>query len=67
MPGEWPAETVMTVTLEDRGSRTAMTVREEGHPPRRWRRSPSLGLRQSIDKLADYLEAAEETPTGPPE
>jgi uncharacterized protein YndB with AHSA1/START domain len=66
MPGDWPAETVMTVTLEDRGSRTAMTVREEGTPAEMAAFS-ELGLRQSIDKLADYLEAAEETPTGPPE
>ncbi len=66
MPGDWPAETVMTVTLEDRGGRTAMTVREEGTPAEMAAFS-ELGLRQSIDKLADYLEAAAEAPAGPPE
>ena len=32
LPGDWPPEVVMTVTLEERDGRTMMTVREEGIP-----------------------------------
>ena len=71
LPGDWPAEILLTVTVEDRGGRTAMTVREDGIPAEMAALS-ELGLRQSIDKLADYLETAAvgptgEAPTGPPE
>ena len=56
MAGDWPAEVVMTVVLEERDGRTAMTVREEGIPEE-MRGPGEQGLRESIEKLAEYLEA----------
>ena len=55
MPGDWPAENVMTVTFEERDGRTAVAVREEGIPEEM--RGPSEeGMRESFEKLADYLK-----------
>ncbi len=55
VPGDWPPETVLTVTLEERDGRTAMTVREEGVPE--VMRGPNEeGMREALDKLAEYLE-----------
>jgi len=56
LPGDWPAEVVMTVTLEERDGKTAMTVREEGIP-KEMRGPGEAGLKESVDKLAEYLEA----------
>jgi len=57
MPGDWPAENVMTVTFEERDGRTAVAVREEGIPEEM--RGPSeAGMRESFEKLADYLKKA---------
>jgi uncharacterized protein YndB with AHSA1/START domain len=72
LPGDWPEATVLAVTLEDRNGRTAMTVQEEGVPAEMAALS-ELGMRQTLDKLADYLETASaeermaEAPTGPPD
>ncbi len=56
LPGDWPPETVMTVTLEERDGGTALTVRENGIPEE-MRDLAAIGMRQSLDKLAVYLEA----------
>lgn len=56
LPGDWPPETVMTVTLKERDGGTALTVRDEGIPEE-MRALAELGMRQSLDKLAGYLEA----------
>lgn len=58
MPGDWPEEVVMTVTLDERDGGTAMTVREEGVPAE-IRGPGEEELRESIDKLAEYLETGE--------
>jgi uncharacterized protein YndB with AHSA1/START domain len=57
VPGDWPDETVLSVTLEERGGRTRMTVREEGVPE--VMRGPNeQGMGEALDKLAEYLETA---------
>jgi len=55
VPGDWPPETVLTVTLEERDGRTGMTVREEGVPG--VMRGPNEeGMGEALDRLAEYLE-----------
>lgn len=56
MSGNWPPEVIMTVTLEEQDGRTAMTVRKEGIP-KEMRGPGEASMRESIDKLAEYLEA----------
>jgi len=56
LPGDWPAGTVMTVTLEEREGRTVLTVREDGIP-KEMRAPAEAGMRASVDRLAEYLEA----------
>jgi uncharacterized protein YndB with AHSA1/START domain len=56
MPDGWPPEVVMTVVLEERDGTTAMTVREEGIPEE-MRGPGEQGLRECVDKLAEYQEA----------
>lgn len=54
VPGDWPAETVLSVTLEESGGRTAMTVREAGVPE--VMRGPNeQGMGEALDRLAEYL------------
>lgn len=54
VPGDWPLETVLSVTLEERDGRTGMTVREEGIPE--VMRGPNEeGMREALDRLAEYL------------
>ena len=54
VPGDWPAETVLSVTLVERDGGTGMTVREEGIPE--VMRGPNEeGMREALDKLAEYL------------
>jgi len=55
VPGDWPLETVLSVTLEERDGRTGMTVREEGIPE--VMRGPNEeGMREALEKLAEYLK-----------
>ncbi len=56
VPGDWPPETVLSVTLEERDGGTWMTVREEGVPG--VMRGPNEeGMGEALDKLAEYLKA----------
>jgi uncharacterized protein YndB with AHSA1/START domain len=56
VPGDWPLETVLSVTLVERGGRTGMTVREEGVPE--VMRGPNEdGMEEALDKLAEYLKS----------
>jgi len=58
MPGDWPMETLVTVTLEDDHGRTRMTLRQSGMPAG----SPSgagAGWKQAFDKLAGSLRNLE--------
>lgn len=56
VPGDWPPETVLSVTLEECDGRTAMTVREVGIPE--IMREPNEGgMGEALDKLAEYLKS----------
>jgi uncharacterized protein YndB with AHSA1/START domain len=57
MPGEWPAEIMVTVTLENiEDGKTKLTVREEGVPGVIVELA-GLGWNQQLDKLAETLTA----------
>jgi|GEM_PF-725285 len=66
MPGDWPDESVMTVTFDERDGGTVVTVRSEGIPEEM--REPSkAGMRESLDKLAEYLETGTVQATAAPD
>ena len=54
LSGDWPAAVIMTVALEEWDGATVMTIREEGIPEE-MREPGEAGLRESVDKLAEYL------------
>lgn len=54
MPGEWPEEMLVTVTFEDVGGKTKLTLLHEGHPAEIFEMA-ELGWNQSLDKLAASL------------
>ena len=53
MEEDFPLELQVTVTLEDQGSTTAMTLRHAGFPPGPLVEMTSAGWNQSFDKLAE--------------
>ncbi len=54
MPGDWPLEKLVTVTLEElAGNKTKMTLRHAGIPMGKMREMAVAGWSQSFDKLAD--------------
>jgi uncharacterized protein YndB with AHSA1/START domain len=55
MPGEWPTELLVTVTFEDLGGKTKMTLRHVGLPAGEMSEQTGAGWNQSFDKLADSL------------
>jgi uncharacterized protein YndB with AHSA1/START domain len=55
LPGEWPPELVVTVTLEDEKGKTRMTLRHHGMPPGTMSEMAGAGWNGSFDKLADSL------------
>ncbi len=60
MSGDWPLEMLVTVTFEDLDGKTRLTIRHSGvgavEP--RDRGDLEQGWTESLDKLAEYLEAA---------
>jgi uncharacterized protein YndB with AHSA1/START domain len=58
MPADIPLEMLVTVTLEDLGGRTRMTVRHEGLPAGEMTDGANAGWNESFDKLAESLAAA---------
>lgn len=58
VPGDLPAETLVTVTFEDDGPRTRMTLRHAGMPAGTHSEMASEGWNQSFDKLAASLQAS---------
>jgi len=56
MEGDFPAEMVVTVTFEDVGGKTKMTLRHEGMPASETS-GANEGWNQSFDKLAEMLAA----------
>jgi uncharacterized protein YndB with AHSA1/START domain len=58
MTGDVPTEMLITVTFEDQGGKTKMTLRHEGLPAGEHQTGANQGWNESFDKLADYLKAA---------
>ncbi len=55
MEGDWPLELLVTVTLEEVGGRTKMTLKHAGIPAGKMRELTEAGWNESFDKLAEYL------------
>lgn len=55
MGGEWPLELLVTVTLEEQGDKTKMTLRHTGMPEGENSEMAQEGWNQSFDKLAESL------------
>ena len=51
----WPLELYVTVTLEDLGGKTRMTLKHSGLPEARHEKLASAGWNESFDKLAESL------------
>ncbi len=60
LPGEWPLESTVTVTFEEQGGKTIMTLRHDGIPPE-MSELCEAGWRESFDKLADTLAPRKKT------
>lgn len=57
MPGDdWPMELLVTVTFEDAGKKTRMTLRHVGIPAGEMGKMAGQGWNESFDKLADSLK-----------
>jgi uncharacterized protein YndB with AHSA1/START domain len=54
MQGDWPSELLVTVTFEEDGGKTIMTLRHDGIP-RNMKRDCEAGWNGSFDKLAGIL------------
>ena len=55
MPGDWPAETLVTVTFEEHEGKTRMTLRHVGVPSGIMSEMAEAGWKESLDKLAESL------------
>lgn len=56
MEGDWPLELQITVTFEEVGGKTKMTLRHEGIPAGQMRDLCESGWKESFDKLAEILK-----------
>lgn len=56
MPGDWPDELLVTLTFEDLGGKTKMTLVHEGLPAGEMTDMTSAGWNESLDKLAETLK-----------
>ena len=57
MSGDWPLETLITVTLEEHNGKTKLTLRHAGLPAGKNRDMAGAGYNESFDKLAKSLLA----------
>lgn len=57
VPGDWPPETVVTVTFEEFDGKTKMTLRHVGIPSGFMSEMAGAGWNGSFDKLAESLKA----------
>ncbi|HWF03994.1 MAG TPA: SRPBCC domain-containing protein [Candidatus Angelobacter sp.] len=57
LPDDWPAQIMVTVTLEEENGKTKMTVRQQGVPSGMMSEMTSQGWNGSFDKLAASLKA----------
>lgn len=58
MEEDFPLELLITVTFEETGGKTTMTLLHEGMPAGQMRELSETGWNESFDKLADYLAKA---------
>lgn len=57
MPGDdWPLELTVTITFEDLGGKTKMTLRHVGIPAGKMSELTDAGWNESFDKLAESLK-----------
>ena len=56
VPGDWPEETRVTVTFEELGSKTRLTLQVVGVPAGFMSEMANAGWNQSLDKLAAALQ-----------
>jgi len=57
MPGDWPQELLVTITFEERGGKTEMTLQHAGIPEGEMSEQTAAGWNQSFDKLAESFKA----------
>jgi uncharacterized protein YndB with AHSA1/START domain len=55
MEGDFPEELLISVTLEESGGKTKMTVRQSGFPAGEHREQATVGWNESLDKLEASL------------
>ena len=58
MVGDFPMEMLVTVTFEDQGGKTKLTLRHAGMPAGENREGANQGWNESFDKLAEYVAKA---------
>ncbi|HMN27836.1 MAG TPA: SRPBCC domain-containing protein [Caldilineaceae bacterium] len=56
MPGDWPAELLVTITFEDQAGKTKLTLRQTGIPAGEVLEMTAAGWNESLDKLAESLK-----------
>jgi uncharacterized protein YndB with AHSA1/START domain len=56
MPGDWPAELLVTLTFEEFAGKTKLTLRQAGVPAGEMKEMTREGWGTSFDKLAEHLE-----------
>ena len=61
MTGDWPLELIVTVTFEDIGDKTKMTLKHEGIPAGMMREMTEAGWNQSFDKLVENIVPGDRT------
>jgi len=55
MEGDWPLELRISITFEETGGKTTMTLRHEGIPAGQMSELTEAGWNESFDKLAEEL------------
>lgn len=60
MPGDWPLETLITVTFKEDDGKTKLTLRHAEIPAGENREGASAGWNESFDKLAESLRELKE-------
>jgi uncharacterized protein YndB with AHSA1/START domain len=55
LPGDWPQQSVVTVTFEETDGKTKMTLRHAGIPAGKMSEMTGAGWNGSFDKLAASL------------
>jgi len=58
MAGDFPLEMLVTVTFEEQGGKTKLTLHHAGIPAGEHRDGANQGWSESLDKLAEYLAKA---------